>query len=152
MKVHTFDSKIWLPEPIDKIFPFFADAHNLERITPPFLKFSVITAAPIVMARGTRIRYRLRLRGIPISWESEITAWESPHRFVDEQRHGPYRLWKHEHRFTEIDEGTEVVDHVDYAVWGGSLVNSLLVAPDVRGIFEYRSRVLTDLFQVRKRS
>lgn len=152
MKVHTFDSKIWLPQPIEEIFPFFADAHNLERITPPFLKFTVTTPAPIVMARGTRIRYRLRLRSIPISWESEITAWEPPHRFVDEQRRGPYRLWKHEHRFAERNGGTEIIDHVNYAVWGGSLVNALLVAPDVRGIFDYRSRTLTDLFGVGKPS
>ena len=68
MKVHTFESKFWLPQPIDDIFLFFADARNLERITPPFLKFTVISPAPITMARGARIRYRLRLRGIPISW------------------------------------------------------------------------------------
>ena len=87
MKVHTFESKIWLPQPIDDIFLFFADARNLQRITPPFLKFTVISPAPITMARGARIRYRLRLHGIPISWESEITAREPPHGFVDEQRH-----------------------------------------------------------------
>jgi ligand-binding SRPBCC domain-containing protein len=146
MKTHTFDSKIWLPQPIDMVFPFFADACNLERITPPFLKFTVITPAPITLARGTRIRYRLRLRGLPISWESEITAWEPPHRFVDEQRQGPYRLWRHEHRFAAWDGGTEVLDHVEYAAWGGALVNALFIAPDVRGIFDYRSRMLSDLF------
>jgi ligand-binding SRPBCC domain-containing protein len=133
------------------VFPFFADAHNLERITPPFLKFSVITPAPIVMAAGARIRYRLRLRGIPISWESEITAWEPPHRFIDEQRRGPYRMWRHEHLFAARDGGTDVVDHLDYAVWGGSMVNALLVAPDVRGIFEYRTRVLAELFAANAR-
>jgi ligand-binding SRPBCC domain-containing protein len=150
MKIHHFDAKIWLPQPIADVFSFFADAHNLERLTPAFLKFNVITPAPIVMAPGARIRYRLRLRGIPISWESEITAWEPPHRFIDEQRHGPYRLWKHEHQFAERDAGTEVVDHVEYAVWGGSIVNALFVAPDVRGIFDYRSRVLAELFGKRE--
>jgi ligand-binding SRPBCC domain-containing protein len=150
MKIHHFDAKIWLPQPIAGVFSFFADAHNLERLTPPFLKFNVITPAPIVMAPGARIRYRLRLRGIPISWESEITAWEPPNRFIDEQRHGPYRLWKHEHQFAELDAGTEVVDHVEYAVWGGSIVNALFVAPDVRGIFDYRSRVLAELFGKRE--
>lgn len=146
MKIHHFDAKIWLPQPIADVFSFFADAHNLERITPPFLKFNVITPVPIVMAPGARIRYRLRLRGIPISWESEITAWEPPNRFIDDQRHGPYRLWKHEHQFAQRSAGTEVVDHVQYAVWGGSVVNALFVAPDVRGIFDYRSRILAELF------
>jgi ligand-binding SRPBCC domain-containing protein len=118
MKVHTFDARIWLPQPVAYVFPFFGDAHNLECHTPPFLKFNVITPAPIEMAPGTRIPYRLRLRGIQVSWESEITAWEPPHRFIDEQRHGPYRLWKHEHRFAEREGGTDVSDHVDYAVLG----------------------------------
>ena len=150
MKVHTFESKIWLPQPIDDIFLFFADARNLERITPLFLKFTVIDPAPITMARGVRIRYRLRLRGIPISWESEITTWEPPHGFVDEQRHGPYRSWRHEHRFDKRDGGTALTDHVEYSVWGGSIVNALFVQRDVRAIFNYRSHTLTELFAVAK--
>jgi ligand-binding SRPBCC domain-containing protein len=127
-------------------FLFFGDAHNLARLTTPFLKFNVITSAPIVMAPGTRIWYRLRLRGIPISRESEITAWEPPHRFIDEQWHGPFRLWKHQHRFAERKGGTDVSDHLDHAVGGGSIVNILFIAPDVRRIFEYRNRILTELF------
>jgi ligand-binding SRPBCC domain-containing protein len=103
------------------------------------------------MARGARIRYRLRLRDIPISWESEITAWEEPpHRFVDEQRHGPYRMWRHEHRFAARDGGTAIADHVEYSVWGGSIVNTLFVQRDVRAIFDYRSHTLTELFAVPK--
>jgi ligand-binding SRPBCC domain-containing protein len=117
MKVHRFDAKLWLPRPIDVVFPFFADASNLERITPRFLKFTVITPAPIQMAVGARIRHCLQAHGLPISWESEITAWEPPHRFIDEQIHGPYRLGKHEHRFAGRDAGTEVLDHVNDAVW-----------------------------------
>jgi ligand-binding SRPBCC domain-containing protein len=153
MKIFTFESKLYLPIPIDTVFPFFAEARNLELLTPPFLNFNIITPAPIVMARGTRIQYRLKLRGMPITWESEITAWEPPHRFVDEQLRGPYRLWKHQHDFRERDGGTDVSDHVDYAVWCGSLVNSLLVAPDVKKIFAYRSSKLDELLvQPRRRS
>jgi ligand-binding SRPBCC domain-containing protein len=146
MKTFSIDRSIFLPRPIDEVFPFFSDAHNLERLTPPFLKFHVVTPSPIAMAPGTHIRYKLSLRGLPISWESEITAWEPPHRFIDEQLHGPYRLWKHEHRFSERNGGTQVSDHVDYAVWGGSLINALFVAPDVRKIFDYRTRVLETMF------
>jgi ligand-binding SRPBCC domain-containing protein len=147
MKIHSFDSGLWVPLPIDAVFPFFSDAHNLERITPPFLKFNVVTPDPIVLAVGTRIRYRLSLRGIPISWESEITAWEPPYRFIDEQRRGPYRYWKHEHRFAPRDNGTQVSDHLRYAVWGGPLINSLFVAPDVRKIFAYRREQLSVILQ-----
>ena len=146
MKLFSIDRSIFLPRPIDEVFPFFADARNLERLTPTFLKFHVITPAPIAMHPGARIRYKLSLHGLPISWESEITAWDPPHRFIDEQLSGPYRLWCHEHRFVSQNNGTQVSDHVDYAVLGGSLINSLFVAPDVRRIFDYRTQVLQSLF------
>jgi len=145
MNTFTFSASAWLPLPIEKVFEFFSDAHNLESLTPPFLKFRVITPDPIVMTAGTHIRYKLKLRGIPIHWESEITIWEPPDLFVDEQLHGPYRLWRHEHRFAARDGGTEVSDHVEYAVFGGSLINRLLVAPDVRKIFAYRQSKLSEL-------
>jgi ligand-binding SRPBCC domain-containing protein len=144
MKIHTFTSSLTVPLPIERVFEFFADAHNLERLTPPFLKFHIVSP-PIAMGRGTRIKYRLRLHGIPVGWESEITSWEPPHRFVDLQRRGPYRFWRHEHRFREIDGGTEVADRVDYAVPGGSLVNSLFVEPDIKKIFAYRTETLKKL-------
>jgi ligand-binding SRPBCC domain-containing protein len=90
------------------------------------------------MRPGALIDYRIRVRGVPMRWRSEITAWEPPFRFVDEQRRGPYRLWVHEHRFTPWGSGTLVSDRVRYAVWGGALVRRLLVAPDLQRIFEYR--------------
>jgi ligand-binding SRPBCC domain-containing protein len=146
VKTFSIDRNIFLPRPLDEVFHFFSDAHNLERLTPPFLKFRVVSPDPIAMHRATHIRYKLRLHGVPISWESEITAWEPPHRFVDEQLTGPYRLWRHEHRFVAQNDGTQVSDHVDYAVLGGSLINSLFVAPDVRRIFDYRTKILQSLF------
>jgi ligand-binding SRPBCC domain-containing protein len=146
MKTFSIDRSIFLPRPIDEVFPFFSDAHNLERLTPTFLKFQVVTPDPIVMKPGAHIRYKLSLHGIPISWESEITAWDPPHRFVDEQLSGPYRLWRHEHRFVAQNNGTQVSDHVDYAVLGGSLINKIFVAPDVRRIFDYRTQILHSLF------
>lgn len=146
MKLFSIDRSIWLPRPIDEVFLFFSDARNLEQLTPPFLKFQVITPSPIVMKPGTHIRYKLRLHALPISWESEITEWDPPHRFIDEQLSGPYRLWRHEHRFVAQNGGTEVSDHVDYAVLGGSLINSLFVAPDVSRIFDYRTQILHSLF------
>jgi len=148
MKTFTLDSSIWLQRPIEEVFAFFADAHNLAAITPPWMHFRTVTPGPIVMAAGTRFAHRLRVKGIPIRWESEITAWEPPRRFVDEQRRGPYRFWIHEHRFAARDGGTDVVDHVDYAVPGGAAVNSLVVAPDLRKVFEYRRQTLLARFSV----
>ena len=146
MHVFNLRSTLWLPRPIDEVFEYFAEAENLERLTPPWLGFQIATPAPIEMAAGTQITYRLSLHGLPLRWDSEITAWEPPYRFVDVQRRGPYRLWEHEHLFAEQGGGTLVTDHVRYAVLGGRLVQRLFVAPDLRKIFTYRRAQLVETF------
>lgn len=146
VKTYTLSSSIWLPRPLEEVFAFFSAAENLETLTPPWLRFTVLTKGPVIMKPGTLIDYRLKLHGIPIRWQSEITAWTPPHRFVDEQRRGPYRLWIHEHRFTARDEGTLAEDFVRYSVPGGWLIDRLLVAPDLARVFDYRRRRLIELF------
>ena len=146
MNVFSLRSDVWLPRPLSQIFPFFSDPGNLETLTPAWLSFEVISGGPVDMAEGVRFDYRLRLRGIPIRWQSEIATWDPPRLFVDVQRAGPYRLWHHEHHFERRDGGTLVVDHVRYAVWGGWLVDRLLVRRDLRRIFAYRRRQLRIIF------
>jgi ligand-binding SRPBCC domain-containing protein len=142
----TVASRLFLPRPPAIIFPFFADAANLEAITPPWLRFEILTPRPIPMGVGTFIEYRLRVHGVPLHWQSEITAWEPPRRFVDEQRRGPYRTWVHEHTFTECDGGCVARDFVRYRAPGGWLADRLFVRHDVRRIFEYRARKLCRIF------
>ena len=146
MKTFTLTNELWLPHQPQDVFPFFADAFNLERLTPPSLGFQVLTPPPIEMRVGTLIDYRVRLRGIPMRWQSEITKWEPPHRFVDEQRRGPYRMWIHEHTFTSQDGGTMAKDTVQYAVLGGAIVQRLFVASELKRIFQYRNAALKDHF------
>lgn len=138
-------TSLWLPRPIGEVFAFFADAGNLEAITPPWLRFRIVTPRPIAMRAGALIDYGLRLHGIPMRWRTEITAWEPPHRFVDEQLRGPYRLWRHEHTFREEDGGTRVRDEVRYRVLGGPLVEPWLVRPDLRRIFTFRTEKMQEL-------
>lgn len=127
------------------MFPFFADARNLEAITPPLIRFAILTPGPIEMRVGLRSDYRLRVRGLPLHWQSEITAWEPPNRLVDEQRRGPYRVWIHEHTFEERDGGTLARDRVRYAVPGGNLVERLFVRPQPRKIFAHRQTRLVEM-------
>ena len=141
-----FQQALWLPEPPERVFPFFAEARNLEAITPPWLRFRVLNEGEIRMGVGTRIDYRLRIHGLPLRWQSEITAWEPPWRFVDSQRRGPYRFWIHEHRFEAADGGTRVLDSVDYLPPGGWLSNRLFVAREVRAIFAHRAAALRRQF------
>lgn len=128
------------------VFAYFADAKNLEVMTPPWLRFRIVSPRPIHMQTGTRIDYVLRLRGIAVRWTSEITAWEPAFRFVDEQIRGPYRLWVHEHRFEDVPGGTRVIDRIRYAVPGGGLVHRFLVAPDLERVFEFRREKLCAVF------
>lgn len=132
-------------QPIESVFDFFADAGNLGKITPDWLQFEILTPGPISMATGTMIDYRIRLRGLPMRWRSEITLWEPPYRFVDEQRRGPYRSWIHEHRFVQRESGTDVIDEVRYSVHGGWLIEKLFVDRDLERIFDSRQERLAEL-------
>ena len=128
-----------LPRPA--VFAFFADAANLEAITPPELHFHISTPLPVTMQKGAIIDYRLRLHGIPFSWRTRIAEWEPPFRFVDEQIRGPYALWEHTHTFTNApDGGTMVQDTVRYQLPLGSLGALALsqVQRHLNRIFGYR--------------
>jgi ligand-binding SRPBCC domain-containing protein len=138
-----------VPRSPDQVFPFFADARNLELLTPPWLRFEIQTPGPIDLKVGTLIDYRLRLHGLPVRWRTRIARYEPPHAFADEQLRGPYTVWHHTHTFTPCDGGTVLGDHVVMRPKGGllaPLVMNAFVRRDVQRIFEYRANVMTELF------
>jgi ligand-binding SRPBCC domain-containing protein len=140
--------KQWVPQPVEKVFEFFAKAENLEELTPPFLRFQ-ITIAPPRMEAGARIEYKLRVHGLPIRWRTIIEEWNPPKQFVDNEEKGPYKLWHHTHRFWEENGGTWIEDTVRYALpFGliGRIVNRVMVSRDVDTIFDYRERRVHELF------
>ena len=150
MPIHTLRREQRLSGEPEAAFAFFADARNLEAITPPLLRFRVVTPAPIVMRAGTLIRYRLRVHGVPVRWLTQITAWEPPHRFVDEQLDGPYALWHHTHTFECDGDETIMRDVVRYRVgFGplGALADALVVRRDLAGIFDYRAERVPQLLR-----
>ncbi|MBK9137211.1 MAG: SRPBCC family protein [Verrucomicrobia bacterium] len=146
MPEYTLKTECWLPRRRDEVFPFFADASNLEAITPPWLRFEILTPRPIPMAKGTLIDYRIKVHGLPIRWRTEIAEWDPPRRFVDVQLRGPYRLWHHTHTFEERDGGTLCTDLVRYWPRGGALIHRLFVRRDVERIFAYREQRLGQIF------
>jgi ligand-binding SRPBCC domain-containing protein len=150
VKLNTFQAEVWLPKKPEEVFMFFSEAQNLQALTPDWLDFEVLTPRPIEMRPGALIDYRLRLHGFPIRWRTEITTWEPPHRFVDEQKRGPYRVWHHEHRFEPRDGGTLASDLVRYAAPGGKLIDWLFVRRDVERIFAFRRKKLLELFGTAK--
>lgn len=139
----------YLPEPPAAVFPFFADAHNLEAITPGWLRFRILTPGPIAMRPGARIEYRLRLAGLPVRWRTRIATWRPGELFVDEQERGPYALWRHEHRFEAVGGGTLMTDRVTYRLPLGVLgraVHALAVRAALSAIFDHRFRRLRQVW------
>jgi ligand-binding SRPBCC domain-containing protein len=141
MRTHVLERAQIVRRPIDEVFAFFARAHNLERITPPWLRFEVLTPDPVAMGRGTLIDYRLRVHGVPLRWTSRIDEWAPDAAFADVQVRGPYRLWHHRHEFEPHRDGTLVRDRVAYALPVGplgELAASLFVHRDLARIFDFR--------------
>lgn len=140
MRVHVLEREQLLDHPVDRVFPFFAEARNLERITPPLLGFQVVNEGPIEMRAGAIIQYRLKLHGLPVDWLTRIDEWEPGVRFVDQQLAGPYRLWHHTHTFEPRGERTLMRDTVRYALplWPLGELAMPLVRRDLKQIFDFR--------------
>jgi len=149
MKTHLLKRRQFLPLSPEELFPFFADAANLEAITPPTLRFNIVTPRPVEMHQDAVIDYKLKVRGFPVNWQTVILEWDPPHKFVDVQRKGPYRLWHHTHLFEPADGGTVMHDMVRYAIpYGplGRLAQRLFVRNDLDKIFDYRARTVAHRF------
>lgn len=141
---------LWVPRRREEVFPFFADAANLNTLTPPMLDFRIVTPGPIEMRAGARLEYRISLRGLPLRWKTNIAAWEPPYQFVDEQLSGPYRTWIHRHTFEPMVvngvEGTMCRDVVEYDYLFAWLTHSWWVQRDLRQIFAYRREQMVRIF------
>jgi ligand-binding SRPBCC domain-containing protein len=148
--IHHLTRRTQLPLPRDGIFPFFADAANLGRLTPPELRFRFVTPLPIDMHVGALIEYRLRLFGVPFGWRTRIDEWDPNHGFVDRQVRGPFGRWVHTHRFRDLkggtgpNGGTEMEDEVEWALPlqpFGEIARPIVRA-QLERIFDYREEAL----------
>lgn len=147
---HRLERTQHIARPLPEVFAFFADAGNLEALTPGFLRFRILTPRPIEMRVGARIEYALSLFGVPFRWRTTITAWEPGVRFVDEQTSGPYALWRHTHTFTADGDGTLIRDVVEYREPLGPLgllAHHLFVRHTLDRIFNFRREVVAQLLE-----
>jgi len=148
-KVYTLTFAQHVPRELSEVFAFFSRAENLEAITPAWLHFKILAVTPVPICQGTLISYSLRLHGIPLHWMSEIVEWNPPYRFVDLQRRGPYKLWRHEHYFKARDGGTLITDMVSLALPLGILGHiayKVRVHAQVKEIFTFRENKIRALF------
>ena len=144
VKTHLLRTSMTLPVKREEVFSFFANASNLERITPPELCFQILTPEPVPITESTLILYRLRLFGIPFGWKTMITVWDPPHQFVDQQISGPYKLWVHTHRFEEDKASTVIIDTVEYQLplWPVGEIAYPFVYFQLKRIFSYRQQMV----------
>lgn len=149
MKVYLLERTQTIPLSPEETFAFFSDAFNLERITPPFLRFRILTPPPIQMKTGVEIEYRLKLFGVPIYWRTRIEDWVPNEIFVDTQIIGPYALWHHTHTFEEQGPGQTLMrDRVQYRIpfsVAGNLAHVLFVKRLLKRIFDYRAAMTAQL-------
>ena len=148
MAQYRLNTRLFVARDLDTTFAFFADAGNLQRLTPPWLDFRILTPQPIAMRPGALIDYQIRVHRLPVRWRTEIAEWAPPHRFVDQQLRGPYWQWHHTHRFEAAEGGTVVDDTVLYRPIGGPLVHALLVRRDLDRIFTFRQHAILSVFGV----
>jgi ligand-binding SRPBCC domain-containing protein len=142
-RIHILERSQVVPLARAEVFAFFADARNLEAITPDFLRFSILPPVPTSLDVGSRIDYRLSLFGIPFHWRTRIAAWQPGVRFVDVQDRGPYALWHHTHTFADVDGGTRVADRVEYRLPLGPLgevAHPIMVRRVLGRIFDHREQ------------
>lgn len=149
MQPHVLTTQTKLNASLEQVFEFFSRAENLNQVTPPHLRFKILTPLPLQMKLGAVIDYQIQLSGVPFHWRTLITSWEPPFRFVDEQMKGPYKLWHHEHTFEQCDGYVLMTDCVHFLSPGWflePLINRFFVEPKVKEIFRYRDERFKDIF------
>jgi len=151
MAQYRLNTRLFVARPLDETFAFFADAGNLQKLTPPWLSFRIRTPQPIEMRAGTLIDYLIMVRGLPVPWRTRISNWNPPTQFVDEQLWGPYWRWHHTHTFAAVDGGTMVEDTVLYSPIGGAAMHALMVKRDLDRIFTFRQHEILKQFSVTAR-
>lgn len=148
MAQYRLKTRLFVARPLEETFAFFAEAGNLQKLTPPWLSFRIRTPQPITMQPGTLIDYLIVVRGLPVPWRTRISDWTPPAQFVDEQLWGPYWKWHHTHSFTAVEGGTLVTDTVLYSPIGGAVMHRLMVRRDLERIFTYRQHAILEQFNV----
>lgn len=145
-----FERKIIINRELKELFSFFENPRNLAKITPPTLGFVITTKGEIVMKKGTKIEYTIKVFGIRLKWVTLITDYNPPQSFQDTQLKGPYKKWEHTHLFKEIDGKVEMTDKLEYDLYGGILkypLNSIVISKKVKEIFDYRNKIMRNYFK-----
>jgi len=148
--MHSLKTIQRFPVSLEEAWDFFSSPANLKEITPSYMDFKILSKGNEIMYPGMIISYIVKpFPNVPVRWVTEITHVVEKKYFIDNQIHGPYSVWHHQHHFRTIEGGVEMKDILHYRIpFGlfGRLVNSILVDKKVKQIFDYRYKVLEEKF------
>lgn len=147
--MYTFSDRQEIRQNLDKVFEFFEKPENLSDITPGWLSFKIINTGPSIMKTNAEFNYIIKLFGMPVKWKTKITEYVKPEGFVDEQVKGPFKKWIHTHSFKPVKDGVIMEDHVSYDLYGGflkNIINTIFVSRSVKSIFNYRKKIIQEIF------
>lgn len=142
-------SEQWIAKKPEDVFAFYADESNLEKLMPPSFDFHVLGKSTPSLQEGTLVDFRHKLYGIPMHGQVRIREWEPGRRFVDEQVKGPFKAWLHSHEVWPMADGTLLRDKVRYQVpvgWLGNILGGWKVENDIKAIFEFRRKRISEIF------
>lgn len=144
-----FFSEQWIPHAPEKVFEFFKDEKNLEKLMPPSLGVQVNGKTTGKFEEGTLVNLKMKVHGISQNWQSQIVEWNPPKRFIDQQTKGPFKKWRHSHSLEMLGDGTHVTDHVVFQLPAGILgavLGGWKVHQDLTKMFKYRAKKMREFF------
>ncbi len=152
--IHRLKRQQIVPSSLDEVWAYFATPANLNEMTPSNMHFEIIHGGDGEMFQGQLIEYRVQFMPmIKSRWLTEIAHVVERSYFVDDQRVGPYTFWYHEHTFEALKNGTQIQDQVTYQLpFGviGDIVHALWVGPRLKSVFDFRQKIISELFGTSK--
>ncbi|MEO8086077.1 MAG: SRPBCC family protein [Bacteroidota bacterium] len=151
MGIHYFKASQTVHAPMDKVWDFFSSPANLKIITPPEMKFTIISeVSSEKIFPGQMIEYYVTpVWNMRVKWITKISDVRTNEFFSDEQLKGPYKCWEHKHFFKEIEGGIEMLDEVKYDIGYGMVGDKLLhsfIRRKIETIFSFRNKKITEIF------
>ena len=148
--MESFEARVELPCSIELAFDLVATPEGIKKISPPEMGL-FFTNAPERYSLGAKVEFKVQAMGLVRKLTHEVTAFNDPNSFTEEQIDGPFRHWVHEH-ILEIREGggCVVIDRIQCLPPGGvagMIMTASKIRENLEDGFDYRHEQLERHFQ-----
>ncbi len=148
-KTNVYTKSTLIATSREELFAFHANPENIKIVTPPYIKTKLLFVSDNPLVAGSSIQLKSVRFGIPQEWLVKVTDYNAPSYFTDTQLKGPFKLFKHTHKFESSINGTILTDVVYYIPKGnflGKLVKSFIHKELVK-MFDYRHWATKNYFE-----